>query len=64
MIFFERLKAEASTEWRAYTEHRFMTGIADGSLPETVFRQAPWVKVGQRIFRPNEIRDFVQSRNA
>ena len=26
--------------------------------------KAPWVKVGQRIFRPNEIRDLVQGRNA
>ena len=38
MSFFERLKAAASTEWRAYTEHRFTNGIADGSLPEAAFR--------------------------
>ena len=38
MSFFERLKAEASAEWRAYTEHPFTNGIADGSLPEAAFR--------------------------
>jgi thiaminase/transcriptional activator TenA len=38
MSFFERLKAEASAEWRAYTEHPFTTGMADGSLPEAAFR--------------------------
>ena len=36
--FFERLKNEASAEWRAYTEHRFTNGLADGSLPEAAFR--------------------------
>jgi hypothetical protein len=34
MSFFERLKAEASAEWRAYTEYPFTNGMADGSLPE------------------------------
>ena len=38
MSFFERLKAEASTEWRAYTEHPFTNGLADGSLAEAAFR--------------------------
>lgn len=38
MSFFERLKREASTEWRAYTEHQFTAGLADGSLPEAAFR--------------------------
>ena len=38
MSFFERLKTEASTEWRAYTEHPFIAGMADGTLPETAFR--------------------------
>jgi len=38
MGFFERLKAAASTEWRAYTEHPFTNGLADGSLPESAFR--------------------------
>jgi thiaminase (transcriptional activator TenA) len=38
MSFFERLKTEASAEWRAYTEHPFATGLADGTLPETAFR--------------------------
>jgi thiaminase/transcriptional activator TenA len=36
--FFERLKIEASAEWRAYTEHPFTSGLADGSLPEAAFR--------------------------
>jgi thiaminase len=38
MSFFERLKTEASAEWRAYTEHPFIVGLADGTLPETAFR--------------------------
>ena len=38
MSFFERLKAEASVEWRAYTKHPFTNGMADGSLPEVAFR--------------------------
>src|ERR1700675_4321225 len=38
MSFFERLKTEASGEWRAYTEHPFIVGLADGTLPETAFR--------------------------
>ena len=38
MSFFERLKADASAEWRAYTEHSFTRGMADGSLPEAAFR--------------------------
>ena len=33
MSFFERLKAEASVEWQAYTEHPFTNGMADGSPP-------------------------------
>jgi thiaminase (transcriptional activator TenA) len=38
MSFFERLKAAASSEWRAYTEHRFTAGMGDGTLPEAAFR--------------------------
>ena len=38
MNFFERLKTEASAEWRAYTEHPFTNGLADGSLAEAAFR--------------------------
>ncbi|AWL99362.1 thiaminase II [Bradyrhizobium amphicarpaeae] len=38
MSFFERLKTSAPAEWRAYTEHPFTNGLADGSLPETAFR--------------------------
>jgi thiaminase/transcriptional activator TenA len=36
--FFEHLKKQASAEWRAYTEHSFTEGLADGSLPEAAFR--------------------------
>src|SRR6202171_2979547 len=38
MRFFERLKAAASAEWHAYTEHPFTDAMADGSLPEPAFR--------------------------
>ena len=38
MSFFERLKTEASAEWRAYTEHPFTNGLADGTLAEAAFR--------------------------
>ena len=38
MSFFERLKTEASAEWRAYTEHHFIIGMADGTLTEAAFR--------------------------
>jgi thiaminase/transcriptional activator TenA len=38
MSFFERLKSAASAEWRAYTEHPFTNGLADGSLAEVAFR--------------------------
>jgi thiaminase/transcriptional activator TenA len=38
MDFFERLKAAAAAEWRAYTEHPFTDALADGSLPEAAFR--------------------------
>jgi thiaminase/transcriptional activator TenA len=38
MSFFERLKAASPAEWRAYTEHPFTAGMADGTLPEAAFR--------------------------
>ena len=38
MSFFERLKTEASAEWRAYTGHAFTNAMADGSLAEAAFR--------------------------
>jgi thiaminase (transcriptional activator TenA) len=38
MSFFDRLKAAASAEWRAYTHHPFTDAMADGSLPEAAFR--------------------------
>jgi thiaminase (transcriptional activator TenA) len=39
MGFFERLKAATAAEWRAYTEHPFTEGLADGSLSEAAFRR-------------------------
>src|ERR1700694_4451955 len=38
MSFFERLKTEASTEWRPYSEHPFTNVLADCSLAEAAFR--------------------------
>src|SRR6185436_20837250 len=38
MNFFDRLKTAAPAEWRAYTEHPFTNGMADGTLPEAAFR--------------------------
>lgn len=38
MSFFETLKAGATDEWRAYTEHPFTDALADGSLPEAAFK--------------------------
>jgi thiaminase/transcriptional activator TenA len=38
MSFFDRLKAAAANEWRAYTEHPFTNAMADGSLPQPAFR--------------------------
>jgi thiaminase/transcriptional activator TenA len=35
---FDRLKEACLPEWRAYVEHPFVRGIADGSLPEASFR--------------------------
>lgn len=35
---FGRLKAAAADDWRAYTRHPFVAGLAAGSLPEAVFR--------------------------
>jgi thiaminase/transcriptional activator TenA len=38
MTLFERLKTAAHVEWRAYTEHPFVAGLADGTLPAAAFR--------------------------
>lgn len=35
---FSRLRCAAAAEWQAYTCHRFVAGIANGSLPEAAFR--------------------------
>ncbi len=37
-MLFDRLKAAAPKSWRAYAEHPFVAGLADGSLPEASFR--------------------------
>ncbi len=39
MSFFERLKAGAAAEWRAYVNHPFTDAMADGTLPERAFRR-------------------------
>ncbi len=36
--FYMRLRATCADDWRAYTEHAFVAGIADGTLPESCFR--------------------------
>jgi thiaminase/transcriptional activator TenA len=38
MTFFDRLRAAAAAEWRAYTQHAFVRGIAEGTLPAAAFR--------------------------
>ena len=38
MSLFERLCEACAPEWRAYTEHKFVQGLADGSLPPHCFR--------------------------
>jgi thiaminase/transcriptional activator TenA len=35
---FEGLRDAAASDWRAYTEHRFVRGLASGTLPEACFR--------------------------
>jgi thiaminase/transcriptional activator TenA len=35
---YDRLKADAATEWRAYVDHPFVRGLGDGSLPKECFR--------------------------
>ena len=35
---FERLKATCAEDWKRYTHHDFVAGIADGTLPEAAFR--------------------------
>lgn len=37
--FFEALTAACRDEWRAYVEHPFVRGLADGSLPQASFRR-------------------------
>ncbi len=38
MKLFERLKSDSSGEWRCYTEHPFVKGMGDGTLPKECFR--------------------------
>mgnify|MGYP002527789598 CR=1 FL=1 len=35
---FSRLRHACADEWRDYTDHAFVRGLADGSLPEACFR--------------------------
>lgn len=35
---FARLREACAEDWRAYTHHRFVAGLADGTLPEACFR--------------------------
>ena len=35
---FSHLRDACADEWRAYTDHAFVRGLADGTLPETCFR--------------------------
>lgn len=35
---FDRLTADCAADWHAYTDHAFVRGLADGSLPEAAFR--------------------------
>ena len=35
---FDRLKADASEDWREYAEHAFVRGLGDSSLPRQCFR--------------------------
>ena len=35
---FARLRAASANDWHAFCHHRFVAGIADGSLPEAAFR--------------------------
>ena len=39
MILFERLRGDARPDWDAYVGHRFVDGLADGTLPATAFRR-------------------------
>lgn len=38
MALFDRLKAANEADWRAYTHHGFVEGMADGSLPHRCFQ--------------------------
>ena len=35
---FSHLRDACADEWRAYTDHAFIRGVADGTLPEACFR--------------------------
>jgi thiaminase/transcriptional activator TenA len=38
MNLFNRLKADCSADWNAYTHHAFVEGMGDGTLPEKSFQ--------------------------
>ena len=35
---FSHLRDACADEWRAYTDHAFVRGVADGALPQACFR--------------------------
>jgi thiaminase/transcriptional activator TenA len=37
-VLIDDLRAAADDDWRAFTHHPFVAGIADGTLPEAAFR--------------------------
>ncbi|MFM9124250.1 MAG: thiaminase II, partial [Actinomycetota bacterium] len=38
-MLIDDLRAACADDWRAFTDHAFVRGIADGTLPEAAFRE-------------------------
>jgi thiaminase/transcriptional activator TenA len=38
-MLIDDLRAACAADWRAFTDHAFVRGIADGTLPEAAFRE-------------------------
>lgn len=38
MSLFAQLKKDCASDWKAYTQHEFVKQMADGTLPETAFK--------------------------
>ena len=38
-MLIDQLRCACADDWRAFTHHAFVAGIADGSLPEAAFRE-------------------------